>query len=146
MIGDGSQKQAVKRLIDDLEMSNLFSLKTVPYGEIHKEYSQADIFVAPSRATRTYQEQFGTVLMEAQAAGLPIVTTYSGGIPENVEDAALMANPGDFYSISSSIKKLILNPNLRNHYGILARKHVQKYSISLGSKQVERVYRSVLQA
>src|SRR3989344_361699 len=134
MIGDGSQKQAVKRLIDDLEMSNLFSLKTVPYGEIHKEYSQADIFVAPSRATRTYQEQFGTVLMEAQAAGLPIITTLSGSIPENVENAALLANPGDFYSLSEYLKKFIINQELRKEYSKRAMDHAKKFDSALIAK------------
>ena len=146
LVGEGTEKPKLEELIKRLSLEKNVTIKSVSYDKMPEIYHEADIFVAPSRATRTYQEQFSTVLLEAQASGLPIVTTYSGGIPENVEDAALMANPGDFYSISSSIKKLILNPNLRNHYGILARKHVQKYSISLGSKQLERVYRSVLEA
>jgi len=131
-------------LINKLNITNKVQIKSVPYDQMSAVYRAADIFVAPSRATPTYQEQFSTVLLEAQATGLPIVTTYSGGIPENVENAALMANPGDFYSISEALKKFILSPSLRIIYGGKARKHVLKYDVISGAKQVESVYQKVM--
>lgn len=145
MIGDGSEKEKLTTLIGKLHIEKSIEIKSVPYSKMPQIYGQADIFLAPSRATPTYQEQFSTVLLEAQASGLPIVTTYSGGIPENVEDAALMANPGDHYSISEALKSLIVNEKLRLYYGEKARRHVHKHSVSVGSKQIENLYRSLLQ-
>lgn len=144
MVGSGGEKIKLQKLTERLEIAKYFLWKSVPYEKMAIEYSQADIFVAPSRATPTYQEQFSTVLLEAQAAGLPIVTTASGGIPENVEDAALIANPGDFYSISENLKRFILDTKLRSFYGHKAREHVKKYSVDVGAKQIEKVYEKAL--
>lgn len=144
LVGDGSMKKKLLKLIDDLGIRKNVSIKAADYSKMTSFYDAADMYVAPSRATPTYQEQFSTVLLEAQASGLPIVTTYSGGIPENVEDAALMANPGDFYSISEALKKLILNPTLRKQLGMRARQHSLKYDIRKGASEIEDIYRRVL--
>lgn len=140
IVGEGTQKEKLIALVKKLDLSKNFTFKSVPYDKMPEIYQQADIFVAPSRATPTYQEQFSTVLLEAQASGLPIVTTASGGIPENVENAALIANPGDFYSICNAIKKFILLPKLRLNYGHRAINHVKKYDISLGAIKIEKIY------
>jgi glycosyltransferase involved in cell wall biosynthesis len=144
LVGDGGEKAKLETLIERLSLGKNVIIMSAEYGKMTSFYDAADIFVAPSRATSTYQEQFSTVLLEAQASGLPIVTTYSGGIPENVEGAALMANPGDFYSISGALKKLILNGKLRKSLGEEARKHSLKYDVRLGAKEIERIYEEVL--
>lgn len=146
LVGDGSERNKIVSLIRKLGIHLNVCLVSTTYENIPNMYQLATIFVAPSRATRTYQEQFSTVLLEAQACGLPIVTTYSGGIPENVEDAAVMANPGDFYSISEGIKKLILDQNLRKYYANKARRHVEKYSIESGASELEKIYEKVLKS
>ena len=52
-------------------------------------------------------------LIEAMACGLPIVTTYSGAIPEIVDKSAILCQPNDFCSLYESIRSLILVPALR---------------------------------
>lgn len=145
LVGEGSQKSKLNVLINQLKINQHVQFKSVTYDQMPNIYHQADIFVAPSRATPTYQEQFSTVLLEAQASGLPIVTTGSGGIPENIESVGLIANPGDFYSISEALKKFILNPKMRKTYGEKARRHVvSKFDIEIGAGQVDLVYQKVM--
>lgn len=144
IVGEGSEHKKLVNLVKSLNMQREVGFVNLPYNEMKHIYNDTDIFVAPSRATRTYQEQFSTVLLEAQACGLPIVTTGSGGIPENVENAALIANPGDFYSISDALKKFIVSPKLREEYGKKARKHVMKYDVKEGAKKLEAIYEDVL--
>jgi len=85
------------------------------------------------------------VLLEAQASGLPVVTTRSGAIEENVGEAALLVQPADFYSLAEGIKKLILDPELRMKLAQKARERVVKYfDISLGAKKLLEVYQKVL--
>lgn len=84
---------------------------------LSKFYQLSDIFILPSRIDKVWQEQFGRVLTEAMASGLPVVTTYSGSIDEVVGDAALMVPPHDSYRLSGSIERLIDNPDLRTELG-----------------------------
>ena len=54
----------------------------VPHTDIHRLHSAADIFVLPSIPTHLWQEQFGIVLIESMACGVPVVAARSGSIPE----------------------------------------------------------------
>ncbi|EKD87593.1 MAG: hypothetical protein ACD_36C00010G0002 [uncultured bacterium] len=112
MIGTGSKKNLLPKFITQ---------KVVSYKNMPREYQAADIFVAPSKPIKTWDEQYNTALLEAQASGLPIVTTKTGGIPENVGDAAILIPPGDINAIVHAIKSFVLNANLRAIYGKKAR-------------------------
>lgn len=145
LIGEGGEKKRLLELEKRMGISQRIIHKIVSYEKMPQEYQKADIFVAPSRATRHWQEQFSTVLLEAQASGLPIVTTLSGAIEENVGEAAVKVQPGDFLSLAEAIKKFILNPKLRQEYGKKARERAVKYfDAKLGAKKLEEVYQKVL--
>jgi len=145
LIGDGSEKKKLLKLENKLGIMGNIVHKTVSYTQMPAEYRKADIFWAPSRATVYWQEQFSTVLLEAQASGLPIVTTLSGAIPENVGTAAILVQPADFLALARAVKKFILNEDLRRMFGQKARKRAVKYfDIDLGAKKLEAVYRSLL--
>lgn len=144
-VGDGSQKDRMIAEEKKLGLSNSVIHRSVSYDDMPDMYTSADIFVAPSKPTKTFDEQYCTVLLEAQAAGLPIVTTRTGGIPENVGDAALLVTPGDAASIALALKKYILSSALRNEYAKKARERaVSVHDISIGSKKIASVYQSLL--
>lgn len=145
LVGDGTEKKRLVELEKRMGIADKVIHKTVSYNKMPEEYQKADIFTAPSRATRHWQEQFSTVLLEAQASGLPIVTTMSGAIEENVGEAALLVQPADFYSLAEGIKKLILDSELRMKLAQKARERAVKYfDISLGAKKLLEVYQKVL--
>lgn len=143
-VGDGSQKDKLIQTLHRLGIADKISIQSVKYDEMPSVFQKADIFVAPSRETPTWQEQFSAAILEAQACGLPIVTTNSGAIPENIDDAGILANPGDFYSISEGLKKLILYSKLREELGEKARKHALKMDVKAGAAELDQIYQSVM--
>lgn len=144
-VGDGSQKQHLIALEKQLGIEKFIDHKHVSYQEMPKEYIQADVFIAPSKTDKYWQEQYNTTLLEAQASGLPIVTTYSGGIVENVGSAAILVQPADFLSLSEALKLFILDQKLRMHYAKKARQRAEKvHDAKIIAKKISEVYENVL--
>ncbi len=136
MVGDGSKKNMIPEFI---------TLRNVPYKNMPGEYRDADIFIAPSKKTSTWDEQYNTALLEAQASGLPIVSTRTGGIPENVGDAALLVKPGDVDALVRTLKSLILNPQLRQQLGARARKRaLMVHDSRVVAKRMAQLYDQVM--
>lgn len=120
-------------------------VKYANYDDMPQVYREADIFVAPSKPTPTWDEQYNTSLIEAQASGLPIVTTRSGGIPENVGDAALLVSPGDVGAIVTAIKRFIVSPAVRREYGAKARERAETiHDIAIGAQKLKELYLRLL--
>lgn len=145
MVGDGSERGALAAMEKRLGIEGMVTHRVVSYEEMPQEYACADMFVLPSQETRYWREQWGMVLIEAQASGLPIVTTFSGSIPENVGNAAILVNPGDVYSLTLELKRLILNPKLRAAYS--RRAHTRAallYDSQVAAQKIGEIYHEVL--
>lgn len=144
MVGDGSEKRRLLNRVSAAGLSDRFEFVSVPYGGMPGEYGKADIYVAPSKSTPTWKEQYNTSLLEAQASGLPIVTTRSGGIPENVGNAAVMINEGDVPALARALKSFITDVRLRAEYGKRARdRAVHVHDKAIGARKLDELYRSL---
>ena len=144
-VGKGSQKETMQDFIKKHRLGEHIVFMTADYTSIPEVYSMADIFVAPSKKDRYWQEQYGMMLLEAQAAGLPIVTTKSGAIPENVGDAAVLVREGRVGEMVKAIKAFILSPQLRVKYGKKARERAEKtHDIRIIAAKIDKIYTQVL--
>ncbi len=143
-VGDGSQRNKLEELVKTYNLERHVMFRHVPYGSMNREYNMADIFIAPSKPTPTYEEQYCTALLEAQACGLPIVTTRSGGIPENIGEAGLLVEPGDISALAGALKSFILNPKKRIHYADIARERaVTVHDARIGANKLTDLYTSL---
>lgn len=142
-VGDGSAKD---KMLQFEKESGLDAVHvTSSYDDMPKEYEKGDIFVAPSKPTPTYDEQYCTALLEAQAAGLPIVTTRTGGIPENIGDAGVVIEPGNVDALAYAVKSFILDMKKRREYAQIARKRAEEvHDIRIGGTKLAMLYRSLL--
>lgn len=102
---------------------------------------RADIFVLPS-----YAEGVPISMLEAAAAGLPLVITPVGGIPSVLSDEkhALFVKPGDRDQLCSAITRLIDAPQLRSSLGQAAKEHVlERYGIENSARLYLELYRAL---
>lgn len=114
IVGSGPGRVPMETLAARLDLLNHCTFAgSQTYDAMPAYYRAADAFVLPSIATDTWQEQFGMALMEALACGVPTVTTWSGAIPEIVEDAALLAQPNDFLALKERLGELVRSPERR---------------------------------
>lgn len=145
MVGSGSQKEKLIKVQKKLGIEKFFSMVALPYENMPAVYQDADIFIAPSKTTKHWQEQFSTVLLEAKASGLAIISTRTGGIPENVGTAGILVNEGDYIEIARNTKKLILNNIYRDKLGKMARKDaISRFTIDKGAQKLANIYDRVL--
>ena len=89
---------------------------------IMKLLAEADIFVLPTRA-----DVAPWAVLEAMAAGLPVVTTTVGVIPELLGDAGLMVAPGHQEALAAALAGLVSDPELRQTLGQLGRRRVAEH-------------------
>ncbi len=88
IVGEGPLRTELQKLIEDLNMEEEIQLVgSKTQEEITQLLTESDLFIAPSvTAANGDQEGIPVVLMEAMAAGLPIISTWHSGIPELVRD------------------------------------------------------------
>ncbi len=90
-------------------------------AELAREYNRADVFCHPSE-----QEGFGIVLLEAMAAGKPIVAVRVSAVPE-VAPHAILVEPGSEHALAEGVERLYRNPDLRAGLGRQGSAHVEKF-------------------
>jgi glycosyltransferase involved in cell wall biosynthesis len=95
--------------------------------------ASADVFALSSRS-----EGLPLSILEAMAAGLPVVATAVGGIPELVVDGetGLLVPPGDAQALADALRRLLGDPSLRRRFGDAARERAER------DFSVERVRRA----
>jgi glycosyltransferase involved in cell wall biosynthesis len=101
------------------------------------------LFAFPSHA-----ESFGVVLIEAMAAGLPVVSTNCDGVVDIVVDGAtgLFVPPGDPEALASAIERLLEDAGLRSRLGAAGRARVlSHFDLAAGIGKLEQIYEEVLE-
>lgn len=144
-VGQGGARRKMEVMIAEFKIREKVSFESVSYDKMPEVYRRADVFMAPSKPTPTFEEQYCTALLEAQSCGLPIITTLSGGIPENVGGAGVLVKPGDVGAMAKALKEFVLSRKKRQKYGDMARKRaVEVHDISIGAKKMKELYERVL--
>lgn len=107
--------------------------------EMRALYANADIFALPTRA-----DCYSLVIMEALAAGLPIVTTRVGGIPDLVTDGqtGLTVDVNDEAQLAQALLSLIAEPARRREMSLAARADAARFDVVKNSAALFRFVRS----
>jgi glycosyltransferase involved in cell wall biosynthesis len=146
LIGDGSEKESLIRLGAQLGMSDRLRIHPpVAHREVPRCMAAMDVFVLPSRTVGNWREKFGRVLLEAMAAGVPVVGSASGEIPRVIGEAGLVFPEDDVEALASFLRRLRAEASLRAELSEKGRAHVSgTYSWSLIASRTYEVYRTVM--
>lgn len=106
--------------------------------------AEADMMVLP-----TLHDTFPFVVMEAQAAGVPVISTAVGGVVEMIAHGktGLLGPPGDAHFLYQAIKSLIHDPKLRHEISINSRHHAERcWNVSLMIEKTVDVYQQSMES
>ncbi len=145
IIGDGPAKQKLEKLATDLALNDRVIFKGgIPQPDISLHLREIDVVVLPSKTTAQWKEQFGRVLIEAMACGVPVIGSTSGEIPDVIGEAGLVFKEGSVEGLRLGIEHLLLSLALRNE---LKRKGLRRvgdcFSLQVVATQYNNLFRSL---
>lgn len=138
IVGDGPYREALE--------AHFVGTQTTFVGykqglELASAFASADAFIFPSRT-----ETLGLVLLEAMAAGCPVVAAASGGIPDIVTDGVngYLFDPTDPNGAITATQRLLAAKEEREQLRQNARQEAERWGWSAATRQLQRYYQSVL--
>ena len=141
MIGDGHERRRLQARIKQLGLRDCFTLVgSVPPEDMPKWYALGDLFVFASKS-----ETQGMVILEAMAAGMPVVAVRSSGIDDVVRDGHNgFKTPEDHARWSQRVAKLLTDDELREELSANAQAFAAEYSIEAFAVRIRGLYAETL--
>lgn len=149
VVGDGPMREEAEGFVEDNFLSPyVHFLGMIDHNAYKKELYGAQLLIAPSRVAEDGDTEGGapTVLLEAQASGLPVLSTTHADIPEYVVngEGGILVGEGDVKALATALTSLIRRPQELRKMGKLGRLHVvENYNIRHEACKLERKYEEV---
>jgi glycosyltransferase involved in cell wall biosynthesis len=137
IVGEGEERKNLEKKIKELELEDTVFLAGF-ISDASLLMKGFDLFLLPSQ-----KEGVPYVLIEAAYAGLPVISTTVGGIPEIIEhgQAGILVEPKNADKITIALQKLVGNKNLQNTYKTVIESSVRsKFTIENTLKETQKIY------
>jgi glycosyltransferase involved in cell wall biosynthesis len=145
VVGDGVARASLEAWTSAWPEGKATFTGAVADMEVPNYLACMDALVLPSRTTASWAEQFGHVLIEAMAAGVPVVGSSSGAIPEVIGEAGLVFPEGDSAALRAQLGVLFDDPVLRKRLVERGRARVERlYTNERIARAQREIYRQVL--
>jgi colanic acid/amylovoran biosynthesis glycosyltransferase len=149
VVGGGPLRPAVEQAVRRMDLQDRVVLRgALPHAEAMKEMRDAHLFILPSlTAPDGDMEGTPTVLMEAQASGLPVVSTHHADIPEVALDGetGFLVPERDSQALAERLGHLLRHPDIWPDFGRAGRRHVeQRYNIHREAPKLEALYAGLI--
>jgi glycosyltransferase involved in cell wall biosynthesis len=145
VVGDGSEREAFENqlraagLTDRTKFTGAISFDLVP-----QYFHRLDVMVIPTETTKRIREQFGRVIVEAMASGVPVIGSTCGAIPEVIGEAGLVFPEGDDGALADALQRLLGDATLRDELALAGRARVEQYSWDQVADKTYELFRHVL--
>jgi len=145
LVGGGPMRATLNQQANTLGIADRIEfIGQIPSTVMPSEYQQLDVLVLPSLTRPNWKEQFGRVLIEAMASGVPVIGSDSGAIPGVIGDAGLVFRESDVDALHNALTQLSDNADLREQLKKRGRAHViQHYTHQSVADATVEVYRQL---
>jgi glycosyltransferase involved in cell wall biosynthesis len=146
LVGTGPLERRLRSMADELGVGGGFHIAgSVPYERIPALLRDSDVFVLASAPRATWREQFGFAVVEAMAAGLPVLAGDSGSLDEVIGDESALVKPHDPSALAARLAELAGDPALRRRRGAANRARAEQlYDRRLAARRMTELYERVL--
>jgi glycosyltransferase involved in cell wall biosynthesis len=112
-VGDGPERKRLARLAARAP-EHVRVISDARHDDMPMWMNGMDVLCAPSRTTSAWREQFGRMLIEAMACGVPVIGSDSGEIPHVLGDAGIVAREGDVDDWRDALDRVLGTPGIRS--------------------------------
>lgn len=142
MIGIGKLWEPAQRHVRELGIAHAVTfLEWMPNQELPGVFASVDILVHPSEPFKGWEEQYGWTMLQAEASGLPVISTNIGAIGEAVIDGVtgLLVPYRDVSALAQAMITLAHDPVRRKQMGLAGRRHIlEQYSHAKVAERMEK--------
>ena len=141
LLGSGEYREKVEEWAAKNGWSNRVQVKLVKHSEVPRYLAAMDLLVAPSQSRKNWREQFGRMIIEAFACGVPVIGSDSGEIPFVIGDAGRVVAEADVAAWAETIGRLLDNPKERDELKSRGLARAPRYSVATIAQQYGDYYR-----
>ena len=144
-VGDGEMREWLTSQAESPQLNGrILMVPSKPLSELPSVMNALDVMALPSRTVPTWKEQFGRVIIEANACAVPVIGSDSGAIPEVVEDGGLVFPEGNVQELAAAIMRLHADRDLCARMGQAGYQQVMaKYTWQRVAEKMADIYRQV---
>jgi phosphatidyl-myo-inositol alpha-mannosyltransferase len=142
VVGEGPERERCQRMIPPSIRPDVLFVGSVSQDELPRYHASADVFVSPA----TGGESFGIVLLEAMAAGLPVVASDIPGYRTVMQEGrqGRLVPPSDAFVLADALDALLANDKLRRAMAAEGRQTADRYAWPVVSAEIEALYHEVI--
>jgi glycosyltransferase involved in cell wall biosynthesis len=140
LLGSGEYESKVRRWAEQHQWQNRVTVRLVKHEDAPRYIGAMDILLAPSQTKPNWREQFGRMLVEAFACGVPVVGSSSGEIPFVIGDAGRVVDESDVDAWAATIAELLDDPAAREELSRRGLSRVQQFSTRAIAAQYRNYY------
>jgi glycosyltransferase involved in cell wall biosynthesis len=142
-LGSGPEAETIRSWAQERNVSGRVCVQLVRHDEVPRYMGAMDVLAVPSRTTPRWKEQFGRVIVEAFACGVPVVASDSGEIPHVVGDAGIVVPEDDTARWAAELAALLADPERRAQLIERGRERAQLLSAPALAVRYATFYRSL---
>ncbi len=140
ILGSGPDEARLKRLVSETGVNPRVKFSaSLPSVEVPTFMRKMDVLVLPSLTTTIWKEQYGRVLVEAMASGVPVIGSDSGAIPEVIGSAGMVFHEGDHLALAGAIDKLRTNQDLRSRLAEAGRQRSKEFTAETFANKIYEI-------
>ena len=146
VVGEGHEQENIERVLRETSLGDVTTMRgALTYPEVLAEISRSHILLQTSVTAKDGDSEGGApvILLDAQAAGLPVIATRHADIPEYVvdEESGLLAPERDIEALAERIIHLVDHPSLWPAMGKSGRQHIEaNYNAETQGARLESIY------
>ncbi len=145
LVGSGEEQETLRKLAADTGIADRTTLGvSLPSARMPEFYRSLDLLVLPSRTRPNWKEQFGRVLIEAMACGVPVLGSDSGEIPRVIGDAGVVFPEEDLEELRFQLQRLMEDATARKSLAAAGRERVlARFTMAEVARRTVAVYNTV---